>query len=284
MATTNKVTISGKIAEIESRQGLTKAGVPYLAGNVKVEAGTDNLIPVGFFVTQKTKDGKPNQIYNSIVTVVSDYKTIAEHGRDAADVIEITGANLDENIFFPAPDRMVRGFNVRSSFYNRKADAGMKNEFVVSGQILSMVDEIKKEGSDEVPTGNLIIRLLTLGYENKANVLDFKVVNPKGVAYLRDTCSVGQEIKLNGEILIHEEVTEKIEEVAFGDPIVTQSRRTERNLIVASATPPIDSTYSQDVVEASLAAREAEINQKKADAAKSGNGAPKKDAKAAFTL
>lgn len=276
--TINKVTIAGKIAEIESRTGMTNANVPYLAGTITVETGPDNLIPVGFFVTQKTKEGKLNQIYTSLSTVVSEYKTIAEHTREHADMVEITGASIEENVFF-AGGRMIRGFNIKSSFYNRKANIEPKNEFIVSGQILSMVDEIK----DEVPTGALIIRLLTLGYENKANVLDFKVVNPKGVSYLKDTCTVGQEIKLNGEIVVHEDVVEKVEETAFGDPIITTSRKTERSLIVASATPPINSSYAKDVVEASLAEREKTINEAKLKAEKAAKPAQASGAKQ-FTL
>lgn len=277
--TINKVTLAGKIAEIESRTGLTSKGVPYLAGTVTVETSQDNLIPVGFFVTEKKKDGSPNQIYQSLSTVVSEYKTIAEHTRENADSVEITGANLDENFFF-SNGRMIRGFNVRSSFYNRKASVEPKNEFIVSGQIIGLVDEIK----DDVPTGALIVRLLSLGYENRASVLDFKVVNPQGVSYIKDTCSVGQEIKLNGEIIVHEEIIEKKEEAAFGDPIITTSRRVERSLIVSSATPPIDSTYPKDVVETSLAERERLINEAKERAEKASKPAAQASSPKNFTL
>jgi len=275
----NKVNLTGKIVEIESRTGVTSAGKPYIGGTVKVETAEDNVIPVSFFATEKTNAGKDNPIYKSLQTVVSDFKTIQNHGRAEADIVEITGARLSENIFFPSPERMIRGFQVGGAFFNRKK-ADFKNEFTISGNIEAVIEDVK----DDVPTGTLTVRMLVVGYGDQANILDFKVEDPAGVNYIKSTFTPHMEVKVNGTIIIDETLEEVKEETAFGDPIINTIRKTERKLLIDKATPPIDSTIPADERAMMLAKRESDIQKKKEDAASAPKTASAPKSAGDFTL
>ena len=265
----NKVTLAGKIIEIQSRFGVSKKNQNYLAGTVSIETGEDNIIPVSFYVQEKTKENKDNPLYKSLETVVNEYKTVNSHSREEADIIEISGARLSENVFF-SNDRMIRGFQVASAFFNRKNNATPMNEFIVTGEILDIVEEVV----DDVPTGTVLIRLLVVGYGNRANVLDFVVEDPAGAKYVKATFSPGLEVKVKGNIVIEETLIEKKEEAAFGDPIITTTRNINRKLVVTSVTPPIDSSITEEERVTMLSTRESEIQSKKADAAKAGTQKP----------
>lgn len=259
----NVVNITGKIVEIENRTGVTRTGADYLAGTVKVEVGPDNIIPVDFFATRLTKAGKENGIYKSLDTVVKEYKTIQQHTREHADTVRITGARLEENIFFTENGARIRNFRTTGAFFNRGgASDEVKGEFIVTGDILEIVDDIK----DDEPTGTVTVRMLVIGYADRGNVLDFTIEDPAGVNYAKTTFAPGMEVKLSGRVIIDETITEVKEDTAFGDPIVRTSRTTERKLILDSATAPIDSSLPAADRNKILASREADINEKKAQA------------------
>jgi hypothetical protein len=259
----NKVTITGRVMEIESRTGVNKNGVPYIGGTIRIETSPDNIIPISFYASEKTSKGEQNRLYKSLETVVTDYKTVHEHG-DQADIVEATNVRIGENIFFPTSDRMVRGFQLNGAFFNRNNAASPKNEFIVSGEIVEVVEDIK----DDVPTGTLTVRLLVIGYNDKANILDFKVEDPAGVNYIKATFSAGMEVKVTGTVIIDETIEEIKEETAFGEPIVNTIRRTERKLLITSATAPVESSIPLEERTRILAEREKLIQDKKAEAGK----------------
>lgn len=273
----NSVTLTGKLVEMESRTGLTKKNVPYIAGNVKVETSEDNIIPVSFFAQEITSKGKENSIYKSLLTVVSDFKTIQQHTREEADTVEITSANINENIFFPQPDRMIRGFQVSASFFNRNNNATPDNTFTISGEILEVIEDVE----NDVPTGTLTLRMLVVGYNDKPNIIDFKVEDPAGAKYMKSTFSPNMEVKVSGHIVIDETVEEIKEPVAFGEPIVRTIRKVERKLLVTSATPPIETTIPAEDKAKMLAVREADIQAKKSAANAPAQPSP---AKSGFSL
>ena len=260
----NKINLTGRIMEIESRTGVTKNGAPYLGGTVKIETSPDNIIPVSFFATEKTKAGSDNPIYKSLQTVITDYKTVHEHTADEADIVEASGVRVSENIYFPTADRMIRGFQLNGAFFNRNNSASPKNEFIVSGEIVEIIEDVK----DDVPTGTLTVRLLVVSYGDKANIIDFKVEDPAGVNYIKSTFSAGMEVKVTGSVIIDETIEEIKEEAAFGEPIVTTTRKTERKLLITSATAPVESSITLAEKTTMLAVREADIQAKKAEASK----------------
>jgi len=259
---TNKIEIAGKIIEIEKRTG-TKDGVDWISGTLKVETGEDNIIPIGFYSAALTKDKKPNKIYASLQTVCDSYKTVAA-GEDA-DTVVIDSAQLSENIFFPTPETLIRGFQVQSSFFNRKAVAAGEEhaKFTLTGTVVSVVDEIKQD----IPTGRVILKLLVVQYGDKGDVFDLVVDSPEAASYVRNTYSEMDKIKVQGNIVITEEVEVIEEPTAFGDPIEQVKRKTTRELIIKSATPPTPTDLTAEQVSELMKKRETLAATKKAESA-----------------
>lgn len=252
---TNKVTLIGKVVEISHREAQLSDGVNYIAGKVMVDTGDDNIIPVDFFQKEKRNDGKPNGLYASTITVVEEFRTVAKDGKDEADIVEISTGQLSENSYTAANGQFYRGFSVRSAFYNRKAGASPQNQFIISGIIMNIVEEIE----NELPTGSLLIDLLSIGWNNRGDVLRLVVEDEKGAAYIKNSLSKGDEVKLAGEIVVTETRKEKVEEVAFGDPIVQVETRTERKLLVTSASAAKSSSIADEDLQTILAEREGRL-------------------------
>lgn len=255
----NKVKLVGKIVEISHKEGKNRNNQDYVAGKVMVETEPDNIIPVDFYQNVLKKDGNPNSVYKGVMTMINEFKTVAKDGRDAADVIEIDTAKLEENSFYGQGGGLVRGFRTTAPFYNRKANADPENSFIVTGIVVNMVEEIK----NEVPTGTLFIDLLVIGYNNRGDVLRFTVEDEKGVKYIQTSLDKGDEVKFAGKIVIAETKVERTEAAAFGGPIVEFDTRIERKLLVTSATAGTQPDLQSDEIQTILAEREGKLNKMK---------------------
>lgn len=272
----NKVTLTGKVAEITHKKDVNKNGDKYVAGEIKIETGEDNIIPVSFYQNELTKEKKPNRVYEGLITAIEEFKTIAKDGRDAADVITVTSGQLEENSFYGKDDNLIRQYRISSPFFNRKSGAELANEFVVEGVVINTNEEIK----NEVPSGRLFVDLLVVGYNNRGNVLRLVVEGEKGVDYIKSSVSEGDEVKFAGKVL-HSETNEEIkEEVAFGAPIVRIITRTERKLLITSATAAKESTASQEEIDTILADREGKL---KVDKEKQAQRTKKEETKSTST-
>ena len=278
----NLVKLVGPIAEIVYNEGTSPK--PYVAGEVKIKTADDNIIPVSFYQSETTKAGKENKIYNSIMTVISEFKTITKDGIENADIISVGGASLEENSYYDQCNQLVRGFRVSSPFYNRKAGAESENEFVVEGTVLNIVEEI----NDDVPTGRVFVDLLVVGYGDRGNVLRLTVEDERGASYIKTSISQMDEVKFAGEIIFSETRKEIKEETAFGSPIVRVINTLERKLLIRSATAARQSTVSQEEIETVLADREGRLKaqKEKRDRKNSSTTSAKKEAPARgnFTL
>lgn len=272
----NKVTLTGKVAEITYKKGVNKNNDNYVAGEIKIETGEDNIIPVSFYQNELTKEKKPNGIYAGLMTAIEEFKTIAKDGRDAADTITVNAGRLEENSFYGKDGNLIRQYRISSPFFNRKQNAELANEFVVEGIVVNIADEIK----NEVPTGRLFVDLLVVGYADRGNILRLVVEGEKGVDYIKSSVSERDEVKFAGQVL-HSEINEELkEEVAFGDPIIRITTRTERKLLITSATAARESTVSSEEIDTILADREGRL---KIDKEKAASKAKKEESKPAST-
>lgn len=255
----NKVDLIGKVAEITHRVGKSRAGLDYIAGEVMVETDSDNIIPISFFQNQLTKEGKPNSGYTAMETMIREFKTIAKDGREEADTLELGGAKLEENSFYSEDGQLRRGFRVSGRFFNRKAGADPKNEFIVEGTIVNIHEEVRQD----LPTGRIFVDLLVIGWGDRANILKLVVKDEIGASYVKTSLSEGDEVKFAGEIQFSKVEEEFTEEAAYGPPITRVVSRVEKNLIISSATAAKQSTLSQEEIQTALADREGKLMETK---------------------
>ena len=254
----NDVTLTGKVVEIKSRKGVDSKNSEYVAGQVLLETAPDNIISIDFYQNKlKKSDNKENSAYKGIMTMIDEFRTIAKDGREAADIVSLSQGTLAENFFYNNNDALVRTFRINGAFFNRKANAPLENKFVLSGIVARVNDEIIKD----VPTGRLFVELLAIGYQNKGDLIKLIAEDPAGVQYLKNSCNEGVEVKFAGEIIVSEIHQEFREEVAFGDPIVRVETKTERKLLIKSASAPTTPTVDSETIQSILAERQGRIAQ-----------------------
>lgn len=256
----NEVGLVGKVAEITHRKAKTRNGDKnYIAGEVMLQTGEDNIIPVSFFQNETTKDGKDNRGYTAMETMIEEFKTIAKDGPDEADIVEMSGGRLEENSYYSESGQLYRGFRTSGRFFNRRAGANAKNEFIVEGTIVNIHEEIK----NDLPTGRLFIDLLVIAYGDRAHILKLVVRDEAGASYIKSSLSNGDEVKFAGEIEFSKVEEEITEEAAFGPPITRITSKVERNLVITSATAAKQSSLSQEEIQTALAEREGRLKEEK---------------------
>lgn len=264
---------SGELIEFTSRKG-----DPFVRGSIVIETGENNLIPVQFI-------GKiGSKVEQSIRTFLSETKSVADCGRDQANYIEVKLAKLEENSFcVKGTSTIVEAFNIQGAFFSKVPQGQTANEFIIEGEIAAVIDEVVNDN----PTGNVILKLISFGYQNRANVLNFTVPasNPAAISYVKNNCSAGQWITLKGETVIQEDIKEKKQKSAFGDDLITFEKTFVRKLVVNSATPPMETRISAEEKNRALSERENNIKEMKKRAMESGDAKLNKPTSASnFTL
>ena len=78
--------ISDKKLEIK-----TEDGVRRIEGTVTVKTNPTNFVQWKVNCAEKTKEGKNNKTFAGILTVLNEYKSIADYGEDEADMVRVTG-------------------------------------------------------------------------------------------------------------------------------------------------------------------------------------------------
>lgn len=279
---TNKVTIKGLVADIRHNEG-QKDGVPFIAGEIMIEAGEDNIIPVGFYASEKKKDGNPNPMYASISTVVEEFKTIANSSREEADFIDVGLGKVGENAFYTKTGAFVQDFRIQAPFYNRitSGEKTPQATFTVQGEIIKVIDEVVKD----VPTGNAILKMLVVGYGNRGEILNFVAKKPEAVEFLKNHFTEGEEVLVAGDIVVEEKIETKEEPTAFGDPIVEEFRTVKKQLVLTQGGNPVPSTLEDSERVSILSQREEYIQKNKEKQDKKNKSSNKKSSSASdFTL
>ena len=153
----NQVNIEGLISEIRIND-LEKNGKKYISGEVIVKVndkdGLESFVPVSFISADKKKDGTPNKIYQNLQDL-KNYKSIANAGVEAADMVQIRGAKVGENMFIPkGSSEVVVGKRISSNFFNRiqKQNFNPEATFTSVIYILKMEDETRNENGEQVET------------------------------------------------------------------------------------------------------------------------------------
>jgi hypothetical protein len=253
----NNVIIEGILSENRLDYKKTGKGEDYISGDLLIEVTDENIVPVNFFSFKLKKDGTPNKIYIALDGVIQSYKSIAKHGREAADQVRITGGKLEGNEFYNAAGQLISTFRVRSNFVNRvTSNFSPQAAFAVEAFIQSIADEIVK---DE-PTDRLIVTGIVPMYGGRISLLTFFVETPEGRKYIKDNYSIGDTAKLAGKL--NNEVIEinKTEEMEFGEDIINTFTRTKRELVITRGTKAYEENgFDKATIKQALVQREVDL-------------------------
>lgn len=235
-----KVTVAGIVSD-KKLEMKTENGVRTIEGTITIKTSDTNFVQMRVRCADKKKDGTENKAFAGVMTVMNEYKSIADDGTDEADRVRTSGQiNL-----FRSNNNGNEIVSYTSNFFNRikpNQDYEPKAEFEVEMYIKTLVPEISKDGEETgrykivgwIPTFNGIEPLELFVPEELADVVS-NTYEPK------------QTARFYGEIV--QNVTyETIERpMAFGVKKETKANFINE-LVVTGGSPAYDAETEEEVV------------------------------------
>ena len=175
----NNVEVIGTLKSLSLEEKTSKNNKEMIIGNVVVEVKDgDKVNNVFMNVLQMKfkKDGVTVQKpFTALQTVMNEYKTIDDHGRENADVVRITG-QYDVNEYYTEEGEFRSRKQLRTQFFNRLNDKEVAQKALVSIDLVvkSIQDEVDSDG---LVTGRLKVNGFNVGYNGKYIPLDDLIVN-----------------------------------------------------------------------------------------------------------
>ena len=297
----NKVKIEGILSEIDLKYGSFQrdnAEVETIGGTIKVLVeqvinGEDVTleIPVHMFSTKYTKAGKINPSYESIETVMKEFKSIAATGdKNVADKIRITNGQIKMNEFVGQNGTIVSYPRVSASFVAHavgefKPQATFNLEFMVS-KLNRVVD---KEGV-EVEPAKLAVEVIVPQYTApSASAMNVDVVtlyatSESVINAIEQYWEAGESFKASGRLNFTSRTETIKQEVDFGEAQESvRTITTSEFVITGGSQAPLDGDFAFDYedIKAGMAARKERLEAMKSGAVSTTKKtpAPSKDKK-----
>lgn len=282
----NKVKIEGILSEVDLKYGSFQrngADVETIGGSIKVlveqvingEAVTLE-IPVHMFSTKYTKAGKINPSYESIESVMNEFKSIASTGdKSVADKIRITNGQIKMNEFVGQNGTIVSYPRISASFVAHavgefKPQATFNLEFMVS-KINRVVDS---EGV-ELDPAKLAVEVIVPQYTApdadamNVDVVPLYAVSNGVINAIEQYWEAGQCYKASGRLNFTSRTETVKQEVDFGEAQESvRTINTSEFVITGGSQAPLDGDYAFDYedIKAGMAARKAKLEDLKSGA------------------
>lgn len=262
----NTVEIEGLLLEIESRSGEVGTDKEYLSATLTIATNEDRTEQhqVEMFASKYKKDGTENGVFNSLQTVVEEYKSVDKHGLEEADYVRINRGRLQKNDYVGGDGQLRSNPQISTPFVNR-VDAGEEVDLHAKFEVELIVDRVIEEfGKDEEETGRAILHGFIPLYGGRVIPFEF-VVHEDGAEYVLDNYEKGDTVFVYGDIINRrEEKTTKIES-AFGEDRVKKTTSYIREFLIRGGTEPYDEddpkAFDPEVVRKALAEREAYLEE-----------------------
>ena len=265
----NSVNIRGYVFShtLQERDSTKNPGDKIIMGLVNIATDDDaiNVVPVNFYVAEKTKAGKVNATFTNLKQILTENKTYEECGTDAARV-RVTGA-IDVNDFYGRDGQLVSGKRVRGSFLHFLN----ANEVISSDKMsaTSFEAEVLLQAATERESndGSEYVSLQGFAFNYRGDILPvtFSVQSEGGKQFfLNEDISASNPYfgKVWGNIKSTVVVSEQEEDdsaVAFGAPQVRETTRTFRTWEVVGANVNEgldDDTVTQEELDKAMARRQ----------------------------
>ena len=235
-----KVTVIGIVSD-KKLEMKTENGVRTIEGTVTIKTDDTNFVQMRVRCADKKKDGSNNKTFTGVMTVMNEYKSIADNGADEADRVRTSGQiNL-----FRSNQNGNEIVSYTSNFFSRvknTQNVEPKAEFEVEMYIEKLVPEVNKDGEETgrykicgwIPTYNGIEPLTLFVPEELADVVS-DIYQPR------------QTARFYGNII--QNITYETKEIpmAFGVKTKTESEFINE-LVVTGGSPAYDAETEDEVV------------------------------------
>lgn len=260
-----KVFIEGLVSEkdlaVKTEDGKTK-----ITGSLTVKTSDVNFVKFNINANEKTNAGTDNKCYAGLLTVMNEYKTIAEVGEADADKVKVSG---DLNLYTSTQSGAnIVGF--KSNFFNRvkpNEEFEQKAEFSVEVFISSIIPEVNTDGDE---TGRILV---------KGWVPTYNGIEPITLYAADDVASAvesmfepGQTVEFNGDIINNKIETVTEIPMAIGKPKKKVKVEYKNELLITGASTAYEEgetpekPYEADVIKAAIQERTNKLEEAKAKA------------------
>ena len=229
MERTNKIYVIGTLAQVKDVRTGDKDGIKWLAGTAVVTSGT-NEFEFKYYASEKTQKGKDNSRY-------ANYETLANR---VGERVKVNG-EVSGRLWFNEAQGQVINFNELSAgFFNtpKPSEADVAT-FEFGGFVVKpLYERYNKE--EELIAYEMEVAQANYSGDNM-QIVRFSVDkdNPKVVNAISSAYSKGTTIFISGVIKYEVVMEEKVEEVAFGDPIVKKYQNTRKSFLITAGKQPI---------------------------------------------
>ena len=260
-----KVVVEGYVSEKDLNIVRGDDGINSIRGSLTVKTSEDNFVRFSVICKEKTNRGTENKAYAGLVTVMNEYKSIADVGAEEADYIRVTG---DVNPYRGKNGGEFVGY--RSNFFNRinnRENANPRAEFSIELFISGIRPEVDKEGME---TGRVIVK----GWLPTFNGIEpIELVAPEDDNIADAVSSVfapQQTVCFYGDVVNNRvEVTKEIP-VAIGKPKIEKTVSFKNELVITGASEAYaegiteKAPYNPAVINAAIQERQNKIDAEKA--------------------
>lgn len=275
----NKIELEGLLIEKDIHEGVTQKGSEYLSLKLTIETDKDSHHIVESFSTKTKADGSENGLYKGLRTVVDEYKSVNDVGREEADTVRVNNGELRVNDYVGG-DGQLRSFPQFSAiFVNRVEDVSQSIPHA-KFEVEVVVDKVLEEIKDDEETGRVVLHGYVAMYGGKVAPFEFKVAKD-GAGYVMDNYEKGDTVFVYGNIINQYEKIITKTESAFGEDKEDVKHFSTRELEITGGTEPYDEespkAYDTSLIAQALNEREVYLEglKEKKKNAKQSSGARK---------
>ncbi len=244
--TINEVTVNGLLVKNGLEMTMNKEKTArVIRGALTIRTLDGSEHEVNYYANEFKKDKETKQftteksgMFNSLETVLNEYKDLQKYNKEEADVVSITGASFDVNDY-KGRDGVVRtSTRIKSNFANRVAMDKMETTKMTSTfEIEGIVEKIDEELVKGEPTGNMKVVVNVLGYQG--TVIPVTLISaPNCSDYIRENYNEGDAGLFWGRIVnTSEKVTQEVQG-GFGESHSKTFTTYVRKYEVTGGTPP----------------------------------------------
>ena len=251
MKVRNKTRIDGRLYQHtlelkESGPNSKNPGTKFITGNVEIatDDAITNIVTVHYtYVTATTSTGKSNATFNVLKDIIDGkLGSVMANGAENAAIITIDSA-IGLNEFYSdrngqeelvSAKRNEGGFAVVKSAADE--DESKRNTFDVD-MIITTTRMIEADEEKNLPE-KMILKGAIFDFRNALLPVEFSVLNPRAISYF-ESLEISQRnpvfTRLQGRLVSEVIKTQRVEESAFGDPIVKEYASTRKDWVVTWA-------------------------------------------------
>ena len=249
----NKVNVGGYLYQHnlkmqESGPKSKTPGVVFISGSIDIatDAALTNIVTIHYtYVTANTKSGKANGSFNILKDII-DKKlcTVMEHGADKAAMITVASA-VGLNEFYSdrnGTEELVSAKRNDGGFLSVVSalpeDPTKRNGFDVDMVITRT--SMKDADPDRDLPEKMLLHGCIFDFRGAMLPIELSVLLPEAMSYF-DSLGISQNTpvftRLQGSVISEVVKTQKVEESAFGQPVVKEYSNTRKDYVVTWAAP-----------------------------------------------